>query len=201
MTDINKNLMVLPDNLPRPEDDGGANHLVGSRIPHLSSRSTSGELVNLSELPHRTIVYAYPMTGGPNVQLPKGWNDIPGARMQAADSCLSGPEGRDLRSWRGCVWPQQPNAGISEGADGSAGDFVLDPERCGLQADRERAPSDDVRRGVVLLKRLTLVINDGVIEHVFYPVFPPKKAAADVVACLTENPLAARRQQGMRSVS
>jgi peroxiredoxin len=35
-----------------------------------------------------------------------------------------------------------------------------------------------------LLKRLTLVINDGVIEHVFYPVFPPDRNAGEVTAWL-----------------
>ena len=38
--------------------------------------------------------------------------------------------------------------------------------------------------GMILLKRLTLVINDGVIEHVFYPVFPPDRNASDVLAWL-----------------
>ncbi len=80
MSDINTNPMVLPDNLPRPVDDGGADHLVGMRIPNLSLASTAGGLVNLGALPRRTIVYAYPMTGVPNVELPQGWNEIPGAR-------------------------------------------------------------------------------------------------------------------------
>ena len=39
--------------------------------------------------------------------------------------------------------------------------------------------------GMTLLKRLTLVIRDGVIEHVFYPVFPPDRNAGDVVAWLS----------------
>ncbi|MCX5539236.1 redoxin family protein [Paraburkholderia sp. CNPSo 3076] len=38
--------------------------------------------------------------------------------------------------------------------------------------------------GMTLLKRLTRVINDGVIEHVFYPVFPPDQNAAEVLAGL-----------------
>ena len=74
------NPMTLPDNLPRPEDDGAANHLTGMRLPSVTLLATSGELVDLSALPGRTVVYAYPMTGVPNVELPQGWNDIPGAR-------------------------------------------------------------------------------------------------------------------------
>ena len=38
--------------------------------------------------------------------------------------------------------------------------------------------------GMVLLKRLTLVIDDGRIEKVFYPVFPPDKSAEEVVGWL-----------------
>lgn len=35
--------------------------------------------------------------------------------------------------------------------------------------------------GMTLLKRLTLVIKDGMVEHVFYLVFPPDRSASDVV--------------------
>jgi peroxiredoxin len=38
--------------------------------------------------------------------------------------------------------------------------------------------------GMTLLKRLTVVIDDGKIEHVFYPVFPPDRNASDVIAWL-----------------
>jgi len=35
--------------------------------------------------------------------------------------------------------------------------------------------------GEELLKRLTLVLSDGRIEHVFYPVFPPDEHAEEVL--------------------
>ncbi|MDB5876497.1 MAG: alkyl hydroperoxide reductase subunit C-like protein, partial [Ramlibacter sp.] len=35
--------------------------------------------------------------------------------------------------------------------------------------------------GMTLIKRLTLVIHDGAIEHVFYPVFPPDTSAPTVI--------------------
>ncbi|MGH7552480.1 MAG: redoxin family protein [Longimicrobiales bacterium] len=38
---------------------------------------------------------------------------------------------------------------------------------------------------MTLLKRLTLIICDGVVEHVFYPVFPPDQNAAQVIGWLT----------------
>jgi len=39
--------------------------------------------------------------------------------------------------------------------------------------------------GMVLLKRFTLVIKNGKVEHVFYPVFPPDRNASDVIAWLS----------------
>ena len=36
--------------------------------------------------------------------------------------------------------------------------------------------------GMTLIKRLTLIIDNGRIEHVFYPVFPPERNATDVIA-------------------
>ena len=38
--------------------------------------------------------------------------------------------------------------------------------------------------GMTLLKRMAWVIDDGKITKVFYPVFPPDKNAAEVVAWL-----------------
>ena len=37
-----------------------------------------------------------------------------------------------------------------------------------------------------LIKRMAWVIDDGVITHVFYPVFPPDKSAEEVVRWLND---------------
>ena len=42
--------------------------------------------------------------------------------------------------------------------------------------------------GLTLIKRLALIVDDGRITHVFYPVFPPDRNAGDVLAWLKENP-------------
>ena len=47
-------------------------------------------------------------------------------------------------------------------------------------ASAMRLPVFDVQ-SMQLLKRLTLIIRDGVVEHVFYPVFPPDRNAEQVV--------------------
>lgn len=43
--------------------------------------------------------------------------------------------------------------------------------------------------GMRLLKRLTLIVRAGKIEHVFYPVFPPNESAERVIEWLRSNPI------------
>jgi peroxiredoxin len=50
-----------------------------------------------------------------------------------------------------------------------------------------RLPTFDAA-GVTLLRRLTMVLRDGVVEHVFYPVFPPDSHAAEVLDWLRAHP-------------
>jgi peroxiredoxin (alkyl hydroperoxide reductase subunit C) len=33
-----------------------------------------------------------------------------------------------------------------------------------------------------------MIIDDGVVTHIFYPVFPPDRNAADVLSWLKTNP-------------
>ena len=78
---------VLPAGIPAPQDDGGARHLTGMRLPDLALPATSGGPVNLAKLKSRTVVYIYPRTGVPGVDLPPGWDEIPGARGCTPQSC------------------------------------------------------------------------------------------------------------------
>ncbi len=78
---------VLPDDLPAPQDDGAARHLVGMKLPDIALAATDGTEVRLSTLKGRTIVYVYPRTGRPGQALPTGWDAIPGARGCTPQSC------------------------------------------------------------------------------------------------------------------
>ena len=81
-------LLRLPEDLPVPVDDGAASHLPGRGMPALSLPATDGRQVALGALGSgRTVVYIYPMTGRPGVDLPEGWDDIPGARGCTPESC------------------------------------------------------------------------------------------------------------------
>ena len=183
--------MQLPDDLPVPEDDGAAAHLLGVSLPDIALPATSGGPVELASLAARTVIYAYPRTGVP--EEPKffeGWEQIPGARGCTPESCAF----RD-------------HHGELQGA--GAGVFGLSTQDTGFQraaAERLHLPfallSDDRLEltralklptfevnGLTLMKRLTMVVRAGVIEHVFYPVFPPDRHAEQVLDWLKANPV------------
>lgn len=182
------NPLVLPDDLPRPVDDGGADHLADMKIPSVRLQATSGDWVDLSEMPGRVVVYAYPMTGVPGVELPPGWNDIPGARG-CTPQTLSFQAGKDVFAAFGVTvfgLSTQTAAYQKELSDRLDLSFPILSDADFEFTEAMRLPTMVVE-GMRLIKRLTLIVNDGVVEHVFYPVFPPNRSAADVIAWLQEN--------------
>jgi peroxiredoxin len=180
------NLNELPPNLPRPVDDGGARHLVGTAIPDLALPSTANRLVNLSTIASpRVVVYAYPMTGRPGVALPAGWDDIPGARGCTLETCGFRDHHKDLARLRTEVFglSTQDTAYQQEMVKRLEVPFeVLSDERFAFQ--RALKLPTFTAGGMTLLTRLTLVVRGGRIEHVFYPVFPPDRHAEEVIAWL-----------------
>ncbi|GGS55132.1 putative thiol-specific antioxidant related protein/Peroxidoxin BcpB [Streptomyces cinerochromogenes] len=187
-----KDYLTLPAQLPAPEDDGAADHLPGTKAPRLTLLSTAGRAVRLDALgPRRTVIYVYPLTGRPGTDLPEGWNTIPGARGCTPESCGFRDHFQELL---------EAGAGRVYGLSSQDGDYQSEVvERLGLPfdmlsdptlrlADTHGLPTFEAG-GRRLFKRLTLVIRDGVIEHTFYPVFPPNEHAEQVLAWLRENPL------------
>lgn len=183
--------LSLPADLPVPQDDGAADHLPGTAAPHLHLPSTAGETIRLDALgPGRTVLYIYPLTGRPGTDLLQGWDLIPGARGCTPEACGFRDHHQDLL------------------AAGAARVFGLSSQDTSYQrevAERLHLPfqmlSDPALNlagalglptfqagGMTLYKRLTLIIRDNVIEHAFYPVFPPDKHAQQVLAWLRENP-------------
>jgi peroxiredoxin len=147
---------------------------------------TDGTEIDLVKLAGRTVLYVYPRTGVPGQPLPEGWDGIPGARGCTPQSCSF----RDHLAELKCL-------GITH----VYGLSTQDSEYQGEAARRLRLPfailSDaDLRlttalrlptfsvAGMTLLKRMVLVIENGLIIKVFYPVFPPDKSAEEVIAWL-----------------
>lgn len=181
----------LPPDLPRPIDDGAARHLAGMSMPAVSLRGTNGKIVDLSKLSaSRTVLYFYPMTGVPGKPLPAGWDAIPGARgctPQASAFRDHAPELAELGTEiLGCS--TQTTEYQSEMAARLGLPFAILSDAEYKLCDALRLPTFEVE-GVRLLKRLTLIVRNGKIEHVFYPVFPSNENAAEVVRWLRNNPL------------
>jgi peroxiredoxin len=183
------NLNQLPSDLPIPEDDGAAHHLVGLSLPAISLGATVHSQFNLGEIKGYLVIYCYPMTGQPKVPLPDGWDQIPGARGCTPQSCSFRDHYQELRSLGAEV------VGLS----------VQSTEYQQEMAERLHLPfpvlSDDayqlqhalqlptfVAAGMTLLKRITLIVNNGVIEAVHYPIFPSDSDPAWVIGYLENNP-------------
>jgi peroxiredoxin len=167
------NLSQLPTDLPIPEDDGSTNHLKGMKLPQISLQATNGKTIHLGDIKGKLVIYCYPMTGQPNVALPHGWDQIPGARGCTPQSCSFRDHYQELQALSAEV------VGLS----------VQSTEYQKEMADRLHLPFPVVSdakyqfqkalnlptfeaAGMTLLKRVTFIANNGVIEAVHYPIFP-----------------------------
>src|ERR1700742_2393525 len=178
--------------IPAPTDDGGAAHLSGMTVPPVSLRATDDTMVTLASLPGRTVVFGYPRTGEPGkIALVDDWDMIPGARGCTPQTCSF----RDL-------FAELKAAGAAHvfGLSTQSNDYqtemasrlhlpfpVLSDEK--LQLTKAlKLPTMEVA-GLTMIKRLALIIDDGRISHVFYPVFPPDRNAGDVLMWLKLHPV------------
>jgi peroxiredoxin len=177
---------VLPAELPAPQDDGAARHLTGMRLPSLALAATDGSQVDLSKPSGRSVVYIYPRTGVPGQPLPEGWNELPGARGCTPQSCGFRDHFGELKRLgvaRVFGLSTQDTAYQREAVERLHLPFpVLSDERLAL-ARALHLPTFTTS-DMTLLKRMALIIDDGVISKVFYPVFPPDKNAEEVIAWL-----------------
>ncbi len=180
----------LPPGIPAPQDDGGARHLTGMRLPDIALAATDGSAVNLSKLPGRTVLYIYPRTGVPGIDAPPGWDEIPGARGCTPQSCGFRDHFADLQA-RGVAYlyglSTQDSDYQREAAERLHLPFAILSD-ADLKFGRAMKLPTFTTSGMTLFKRMALVIDDGVIVKVFYPVFPPDKNAEEVVAWLRANP-------------
>ena len=183
------NLYELPHDLPVPLDDGACAHLTGMLLPAVPMASTAGRAVDLASFGGRTALYGYPRTGRPDQEPPVGWNAIPGARGCTPQSCGFRDHFQDMRRLGVRVF------GLSTQDTDYQREVVKRLQLpFELLSDAEltfaRAlclPTFEVE-GMILIKRVTLLVADGRIEKVFYPVFPPNENAAEVIAWLSAHP-------------
>lgn len=173
--------------LPQPKDDGAARHLEGVNVPSISLRSTNDRHVTLATLAGRTLVYVYPMTGRPGCPLPAGWDAVPGARGCTPQACSFRDHATELKD-RGVAsifgLSTQTHCEQREAARRLHLPFEL---LCDDQLELIQAlelPTFRLGR-VIYAKRLTMLIDAGVIRKVFYPVFPPDESPRQVIDWLS----------------
>ena len=175
----------LPSDLPVPKDDGACDHLPGSAVPGIPLTSTTGERISLAELTGPNVVFCYPRTAGPNESVPEDWNAIPGARGCTPESCAFRDLYRDFQALGVGVHglSSQPTA---EQAEAKRRLHLPYP----LLSDHDLEFSLAMKlptfqwQDTTCIRRLTLVLRDGVVDHVFYPVFPPDTHADTVLEWL-----------------
>jgi peroxiredoxin len=175
---------ILPEDLPVPHDDGAARHLTGTRLPDIALAATDGAQISLARLKGRTVVYVYPRTGRPGQPLPTGWNGIPGARGCTPQSCGFRDHFADLKRL-GVAQLFGLSTQTSDYQREAVGRLHL-PFAILSDADLQLTRALDLPTfavdGMTLIRRMAWVIDDGVITHVFYPVFPPDRSAEEVVS-------------------
>jgi peroxiredoxin len=173
--------------IPAPTDDGATRHLLDLRMAAIALPATDGRKIDLAALRGRSIVYAYPRTGQPGIDNPPGWDLIPGARGCTPQTCSFRDHFAELRALGVAhlfgLSTQDP-VYQREAAERLHLPFtILSDEQ--LQLSRAMNLPTFTTSGMTLLKRFTLVIDDGIVTHVFYPVFPPDRSAGDVIAWLS----------------
>ena len=181
-------MLTLPDGLPVPVDDGLAAHLTGMHLPDVLLEATNGLFVNLADFKRRRVIYVYPLTGQPDVALPSGWDQIPGARGCTPQACDFSHHYQAIKALDAEVFGLSAQASAYQLAFKNRLHLpfdLLSDEALQLKQSLSM-PTFDVD-GMTLYKRLTLVAENQQIKKVFYPVFPPNEHASQVISWLQNN--------------
>lgn len=178
----------LPQNLPVPEDDGACDHLLNETIPNISLIATNGQAINLQDLKGRLVIYCYPMTKQPDKNLPDGWAEIPGAMGCTPQSCSFRDHYSELKALNTTVYglSTQTTAYQQEVKERLHLPFELLSDSNLLFSRSLKLPYLYVDE-MTLIKRITLIFEEGKIVKYFYPVFPPDKNIDEVLEWLQTN--------------
>ena len=186
-------LRELPPDLPVPQDDGGAVHLVGSCLPQVELVSSGGATVDLSSIDGWLVLYCYPKMAKALSEVPQGWSDIPGARGCTVQSLRFNDELAEFDGLGVAVFgvstegPAEQRGAVER--LGLKQQLLSDAE--GNLTDELKLPTFDAEQ-TRYLRRLTLCAYDGDIARVWYPVFPPGQDASDVKAWLAKKARSAK---------
>lgn len=173
---------------PAPKDDGGARHVTpGTRLPDVALQATRGADVNLARFQERAIVFVYPMTGTPGVPNPPRWDEIAGAHGSTPEA-----EGfRDLYGEFEILGYEvfgvsgQPADEQKAFAERNGIPYLLLSDAKFAFADALNLPRFETGSST-FLKRLTMIVRNGIIYRTVYPVHPPDLHAAGIIAELRQ---------------
>lgn len=182
-----KDLHQLPDNLPVPADDGACDHLEGVPLPSQLLKTSSNSSLDLSAEKGIVVIFFYPMTGRPDSPPMVGWNEIPGARGCTPQTCSYRDSYIQLTELGAKVFGASSQA-LEEQNEAVARlklPFELLNDSTFKLTESLNLPTFEYQ-GVKMIKRLTLVVVNGVIRKVFYPVFPPDQNVNHVISWLNE---------------
>lgn len=181
-------LRSIPADLPIPIDDGACEHLKNMLMPNVSLWSTDDQEINLSRLSGWNVIFCYPMTGRPGFTIPEGWVQIPGAAGCTPQACSYRNNHSELkRNGVGVYGISTQTSEVQKEASNRLGlPYPLLSDADHSFSSALKLPLLEVG-GLKLIKRLTLILKDGVIKKCFYPVFPPDKNVVEVIAWLAEN--------------
>lgn len=183
------NLSQLPADLPIPQDDDAAMHLIGMTLPNISRMATDGNHVDPSSHKDFLVIYCYPMTGQPDVPLPDGWDQIPGARGCTPQSCAFRDHYQELKALKAEVLglSTQKTDYQKEMAERLHLPFAVLSDS-DLTFQKALDLPTFVAAGMTLLKRLTIIAKNGKIVAVHYPIFPSDSDPAWVIDYLKHQP-------------
>lgn len=195
MTQDRSDPHTLPSNLPAPVDDGAARHLRGAKLPPIELASTDGDTVNLAELarfPH--VLFFYPRTGVPGEPPGEAWNQLPGARGCTPQSLGFRALHAEFVKRDVAVFGVSTQTTAFQRAfrerESIPFHFLSDAELALTRAMKLPTFDFPVASGGpnTLLRRMGWFVDTGVIEELWYPVFPPDGHARRVLDWLDSHP-------------
>ena len=186
---MSEDLTKLPENLPKPKDDGSTNHLLGRNIPDIILPSTKDSFLDLSNITRKyCILYFFPMMAISKNDLPSDWNDIPGARGCTSQNISFSEHNAELEKFdvmaigisSQTIYELEQLYSLRKLSQILVSDNKLEFQK------RLNVPTFDMD-GKTMYKRLTLVVKDSKIIKVFYPVFPPDRHIFKILEWLENN--------------
>ncbi len=180
----------LPDNLPKPIDDGATSHLPGQRLPAICLPSTDGLEVELAGLKGKVVIYCYPKTSKPDEVMPEGWDQIPGARGCTPQNYSYRDHYKELQQLGAQVFglSMQATDEQKEMVDRVKMPFPILSDKEMKLTKALKLPTF-VAADMLLLKRFTMIIKNAEIKAVHYPVFPSDSDPKWVIGYLSKSNL------------